>query len=171
MHTEAKLKEAFQRYVNDSQLTAMVPGQVVAVDEAAFTCDVEVNGLTVYDVRLRAALQSGDDGLLLIPKTNSWVLIGRIGKSKNQWATLMYSDLESAQFDMRTFKMQMDGNGLYLWSLAAGNTMAGLMSDFIIELTNMQVVTPAGTGTVSPTNIANLNLIKTKFLNLFKDAI
>ena len=123
------------------------------------------------DVMLRAATTGANDGQMYIPKVGSWVMVGNVGNSSNRFCVVMFSDLDSVQWNMRTAKMQMDENGLYLWTLAAGTSMAQLMGDFINEVKNMTVATPAGNGTVSPVNILNFEMLKLKFDNLLKSSI
>ncbi len=66
--------------------------KVVEVDETQQCCNVErPDGMLIYDVRLRAALDNGIDGLLIIPTVGSQVVITPIGKSKIYYISMFSS--------------------------------------------------------------------------------
>lgn len=66
--------------------------KVTAVDEDGYTIDVEANGVQYGDVRLMA-VSSGVKGLIMIPKKESFVTVGRIEKT-NQYVVLNCSKIE-----------------------------------------------------------------------------
>lgn len=70
--------------------------RVIAVDELAMTCDVillENSEVTISDVRLKAAIDNGTDGVVQIPFLLSTVLIGMIGNDDNTYFVLAVSDV------------------------------------------------------------------------------
>jgi hypothetical protein len=55
--------------------------KVISIDQAAGTMEVEHDGLTYYDVRLRAVADGGD-GFVIIPKKNTLISVGVLEKNR-----------------------------------------------------------------------------------------
>lgn len=72
---------------------------VTKVDEKEFTCQVKRNGTVDYfDVRLRGVIDAGLQGVALIPKLQSTVLVCRIGSS-NELFVCQFSEIEKVFFE------------------------------------------------------------------------
>jgi hypothetical protein len=55
--------------------------KVISIDEAAGTMEVEHDGLTYFDVRLRAVADGGD-GFVIYPKKNTNITVGILEKNR-----------------------------------------------------------------------------------------
>lgn len=76
------------------------------------TIDVDVDGVTYYDVNLKAAEKQGQKGIRIKPAVDSLVLIKRIGdKKSDEWAAAMFSEVDEVVFEIAaaTFLMDKDG--------------------------------------------------------------
>ncbi len=98
----------------------VIPAVVVSVDKAACTCVVEFDELPIEDVRLRAAVSPGGDGVLLFPKVGSAVLVEKIG-SKEDYFITMVSEVEEIKWlvdgctlNINSTGFKIDKNGVSL---------------------------------------------------------
>jgi len=91
------------------------PAIVKAVDEAAFTVDVEfLSGALVSAVRLRAAIDDDPNAVVLLPKVGSSVLLGIIGNDTKQCfvaqcsvAEKVVGVIEDAEFELSKEKLHV----------------------------------------------------------------
>ena len=73
------IKETIQALIKDKIKIQVFVGKVISVDENKMTCDVDLqNSPDLFDVRLRAVIDSNERGILIVPKINSYVLVGLI---------------------------------------------------------------------------------------------
>lgn len=75
-------------------LPQTLPAKVVSVD--AETCVLNYDGLEIYDVKLRAAENDNESKILIKPAVDSWVMMSRIGHSKNFYVS-MFSEIDSVE--------------------------------------------------------------------------
>lgn len=84
-----ELKTALAIFVRKRVKATIEPVSVLAVDEDNYTCDVEdAQGMTIYDVRLRAALDGTEGGVVILPKVGAQAIVARIGDSEAAWVLL-----------------------------------------------------------------------------------
>jgi hypothetical protein len=59
--------------------------KVISVSLTDFTCDVDPidDGATYYHVRLKPTIDGDDNGIICVPKENSYVLVGILGNNEN----------------------------------------------------------------------------------------
>lgn len=93
-----KLREAFRTGIDKkakSQFTT-VAAKVTMVDLQEFYVDVEPVGemAEVLDVRLRAALEASDLGMIMVPKVGSTVLISAINNDWNSAFVSLATELD-----------------------------------------------------------------------------
>ena len=77
------------------------------------TCTVELEGITLTDVRLRAVVNGENSKILVTPKTDSYVLVVDLAGDLSQLAVVGYSEVEKIEVD--TDKIIFNGgnnNGL-----------------------------------------------------------
>lgn len=63
------------------------------------TCTVELEGLTLTDVRLRAVVNGENSKILVTPKTDSCVLVVDLAGDLSQLAVVGYSEVEKIEVD------------------------------------------------------------------------
>lgn len=126
--------------------------KVVSVDEGEFTCVVDEDGLTIYDVRLRPVI-NGKEGITIIPKVDSWVLITRL-EDDADWMVLAVDEVEKYRIVRGTMLFEMK-NGKYLVKSGAEN-LGKLIDDLIIEIQAIY----------APKNTAGITAIQTRFKTL-----
>lgn len=75
------------------------PATVKSVDATALTCVVELADETeITDVRLKAAIDEVNDGIVQIPVVGSTVLVGSIGNKVNVRVVIMFSTVTEVLF-------------------------------------------------------------------------
>lgn len=84
-----ELKTALSAFVRKRVKATIEPVSVLAVDEDNYTCDVQdAQGMAIYDVRLRAALDGTEGGVVVLPKVGAQAIVARIGDSEAAWVLL-----------------------------------------------------------------------------------
>jgi len=86
------------------------------------TCDVELEGMKLTDVRLRAVVNGENSKILVTPKTESYVLVADLSGDLSQLAVIGFSEVE---------KIEIDANDKIIFN---GGNNDGLVK--IKELTN-----------------------------------
>lgn len=107
------LIEAIQRAVAPMLPPPVVTGTVIAVDENAMTCDVEIpNKPTRYDVRLRSVIDEAESGMLIVPKLQSKVIIDTIEGRKTASYVAMFSEVKTIKYpEVESMELISDENG------------------------------------------------------------
>jgi len=93
MSKEADILVRAMKELFKAPLTVQI-ATVTAVDETALTCDVQLlenDTIEISDVRLKAAIDNGTDGLVQIPTVGSTVLVGMIGNDDNTQFVIAFS--------------------------------------------------------------------------------
>lgn len=81
---------------------------VTKVNEQEFTCEVRRNDAVDYfDVRLRGVIDAGLQGVALIPKLQSTVLVCRIGSS-NELFVCQFTEVEKVFFSSGNTEITLD---------------------------------------------------------------
>ena len=160
------LKNAIRQIADKKEQVYSIVGTVTAVDKSARTCEVEpVNGdATLFDVRLQAD-EDGADGVVIFPKIGSNVIVTFFDHSTGYTAAM--SSVESIELVFNQLKIKMNTDGIRVEK--NGVDLLGIMEtiidnsekcyDFLIKL---KVVTPTGTGLLSPDIIAQVTAEKLK---------
>ncbi len=86
-----EIRRMFERRLQESAETVSY-GEVSAVDEAARTCTVEMEGIPYENVLLYAVEKAELKGPVLIPKIGSMVLVKRI--ANDRYFVAMFSEVE-----------------------------------------------------------------------------
>ena len=73
MGAESAFEQAVRKIIEKSTPITITEGTVKSVDKAARTCDVERDDLPeLFDVRLTATLEPGDDVATIFPTPGEW---------------------------------------------------------------------------------------------------
>lgn len=137
----------------------IVPAKVLSYNEADETVSVELSsGAKVDDVRLKAMVKAGSK-LVLVPKTGSMVLVGKIANSF-EMVVLSIDEVEKLELRQGTVKLLVDDAG---FEIAKGSdSLQKVLSDIIAEINKIVVL--MGT---SP-NVPALTAIDTRLKQFLK---
>jgi hypothetical protein len=92
------LQLAIRRIVEPLLPPPVVIGEVLKVDETNLTCDVGFeNSPTRFDVRLRAVIDGSANGIMIIPKVGSKVVVDTIQGNKMMSYVALVSEVERVE--------------------------------------------------------------------------
>jgi len=159
------ISEEFQRALTEmvkyqSSGPGILPATVKTVNDALGTCDVEIDGLTIYDVRLRASVNGELSNFLVLPAIGSSVLVANVGNSATEFAVVSYSEVTSLEFVTGDTKVIADAAGIHLER--AGKNLGNVLSALISQIQAITVPVTSAPGTSGvPVNAAAFDTIKT----------
>jgi len=124
------------------------PATVERVDKTA--CTVNIDGLSVSDVRLKATTTKTDNQVLLTPTIGTNVLIGSFSGDLSNLFVLSADEIDNIEITCN------------------GQNFMQLLSQLLQALSKAQVITPNGTGTFDPGTIATLTQVENMLKMIFK---
>ena len=173
-----EVTQALDLFIKARFSMAIQPATVTAVNESEGTCDVkDVDGIELFDIRLRAAQDGSDNGLTVIPAIDSQVLIGNIGNSPNSWVVIATTTAQkviakvdgamvtleggSVLIEKGASKLEVDASGTLI---ERNSVTLKATLDALIDQIKFITVTCAAPGSPStpPLNIAAFEVIKTQ---------
>ena len=107
----SEIKESIKKIASTGGMFRAFTAKVKSVNGE--TCTVELEGITLTDVRLRAVVNDENSKILVTPKTDSYVLVVDLAGNLSQLAVVGYSEVEKIEVD--TDKIIFNGgnnNGL-----------------------------------------------------------
>jgi hypothetical protein len=160
------LQNALASFVKSKIKVTIFPATVLAVDEMEGTCTVNDGDIELYDVRLKALIDTSLQRVLVIPKVESSVLVANIGNSENAFLVLSVSEVQKIVGQIGTTKFDLDNGGCHLER--NGQDLKVILNDLFDELAQSQVITPAGNGTFLPSTITNLIALKARLNQILR---
>lgn len=97
MDTLSEIKESIKKIASTGGMFRAFTAKVKSVNGE--TCTVELEGLTLTDVRLRAVVNGENSKILVTPKTDSCVLVVDLAGDLSQLAVVGYSEVEKIEVD------------------------------------------------------------------------
>ena len=160
--TVSKLKEALKAVVGANP-NFPITAKVISIQGT--TCTVELVGeLKISDVRLCATINDDADGLVIIPKIGSEVVIMSQTGELSGLMVIKVDAVETMTYKKNDFEFIVDGTTGKVTLKKSGANFGGLMNDLIDAISGMQTInSDMTTGALQPTVIAQLNAIKSKF--------
>jgi len=98
MNPLSEIKESIQKMASKGGAGIVFNAKVKSVENNT-TCTVELDGLAVSDVRLRAVVNGETSKILVTPKTGSYVLVADLPGDLSQLAVVGYSEVEQIEID------------------------------------------------------------------------
>jgi len=133
-------------------------GKVVSVDKDAMTCDVDMDGMTMYDVRLKSVIDNNDKAVMLFPKQDSSVLVGIINNNERHPFVVAYGEVDELKYKIGRFELQIKDDKIKIEN--GSKNLKSLLNDLIDRLKTAIIQTPAGPGNFSPADVQGLEQIK-----------
>ena len=90
------VRKMIERIAKNGLPVGTIPATVLSVDMSNLTCDVKPldGGADIYSVRLKSDLDGGDNGFVIIPKTESTVLVSMVMNNDQYSFVSMFSQVE-----------------------------------------------------------------------------
>ena len=165
-----------------SQPYEIISGTVVTVDTSAYTVTVQPpgDGAPIEEVRLSAITGFGD-GLVLLPKADSNVIIGSVD-GPGEWVLIRASEITNATLKIGHVVYEMDesnirvqnnnvllnvGNSVFKMN-TAGESLFQLLQDLITYTSALTVSTSTGPSG-PPLNISDFNSLLSRLTNLLSN--
>jgi hypothetical protein len=146
--------------------TRIVPAEVISVYPGEGVCDVQdEEGNTIYDVRLRSRINEETDGLLLVPELNSWVLIGNVGGTDEEYVVLAAEAITMMSVQVETTLVTITSSGV---SIQRGtDDLKSLLGDLLAAVKALTVTCAApGSPSSPPLNLASFVALEARLNNL-----
>ncbi|BFM42670.1 hypothetical protein CFS9_13110 [Flavobacterium sp. CFS9] len=164
MDKPAQIKQALRDALGVNQNLPFT-AEVVSVENT--TCTVKLDsGLVIDDVRLCATINESEDVFLMVPQIGSFVvLISQTGELSG--LIVMKADhFDSMLYKKGNFEFKIDATEGKLTLKNGSESLGKLVSSLISEIQNAIIVTPAGSGSISPTTKGKLIELDNKFKTL-----
>lgn len=105
MEPLSEIRKSIQGMVKGTGKASCFTAKVKASD--GDTCSVELDGLTLTDVRLRAVVNGENSKILVTPETGSYVLVADLAGDLSQLVVVGYSEVKQIEVD--TDKIILNG--------------------------------------------------------------
>lgn len=160
MDKAAKIKRLLEGFGLKPNLP--ITAKVVSIQ--GDTCTVKLDSsLILTDVRLKATISDDADSFLIIPVIGSDVVVMSQTGSLSGLIVLKVDSIENIQYKKGLFEFEVDGTlGKVTLKKGAAN-FGTLINNLIDAVSNAQLITPNGPGTINPTTQTQLLEIKTAF--------
>lgn len=156
---------ALDRFVKNRVNMVVIPATVSAIDFTAQTIDVvDVDGVTIHDVRLKAAVDSQERGVIAFPAEGSQVLIAAIGNDEREYTVIHLAQIHSVKVWISTLTVEANASGMKI--TRGPENFKTLLSDLLDGIMALTVTTPSG-NSGPPINLATFTTIKARLNNLF----
>lgn len=148
-------------------------GEVKAVDKSARLCTVTADGLDIPNVRLRAV--SGDgDGMVLLPKVGSTVVIAPLENLDTMYYVAMFSEVDEFLLLVSGMTLRMTAKGLALGN--GQESLLKLLQDTVAAMRDICSNTAAltvtctapGSPSTPPLNLMQFTNLASSLLQLEK---
>lgn len=97
MEALSEIKENIRKIASQTGAGTIFTAEVKAVDGE--TCSIDLDGLVLNDVRLRAVVNSENSKILVTPKIGSNVLVADMNGDKCSLAVIGYSEVDKIEID------------------------------------------------------------------------
>jgi hypothetical protein len=92
------IKEALERLLAEKLPVQVVVGKVISVDKSSMTCDIDLQTApNMIGVRLRSVIDGKEQGILVVPKIGSNVLVGLIDNRKQSAFVIGFGEVENVR--------------------------------------------------------------------------
>lgn len=111
-----KIKDAIKTLAEGGKKTTRLQyGEVLEVDRNNCTCSLKMNtgGFTKTDVKLKS-VESGNKGLVIVPKKGSTVAVANIDKSSDNLTVLKCDEVEAVELRMDNVELIIEGGKVRL---------------------------------------------------------
>ncbi len=134
---------------------AVIIGRVIAVNDTS--CTLDDDGVSIYNVRLKASVDNKGNRMLIIPALDSYVLAARI-MDNDDYAVIMYNEISAIEMSIAgKFKIKNEQV-----------VFKELLNDLIDAVKQAVTQGSAGASTMSPATKQQLTVISNKVDQLFE---
>lgn len=140
-----------------------VLAKVNSVHESEMTCDLDDDGVLIYDVRLTPVI-TGNETIAIYPKVGSMALAVRI-EDDDEWMLLSCEKADKYRITANDCIIEMDSSGIKISK--GSESLKAILSDLITAIKALTV--PTGTGpSGTPINSTAFTAISNRLTQLLK---
>jgi hypothetical protein len=121
-----KLRENFLLQAHAGGPPAFYDATILAVDSEAFTCEIELDGIELPDIRLRAIV-SNANSIDVLPAVGSAVIVGKLGD--DDFIVLACDMITSWRVTVGNTVVSVDGGGVQISK--ANETLNKILTDLV----------------------------------------
>lgn len=133
------------------------------------SCTIELDGLDIDEVRLKATINEEDDYILLSPKVGSMVLVGSLTGDLSDLAVLKVDQVEKLEYKQNGLEILVDSTDGKLQVKNEDISFVDVFQALTNLLKQFKVFTPTGpSGTPLPDTITALTQFETTFKKILK---
>jgi hypothetical protein len=158
-----QIREALKQHIKAHTGMTTVLATVVSVDEDEMTCELDDDGLAIYDVRLKPVLRT-DESVVMFPAVDSFVLIGRI-EDDEEWMLLACEKVDKYRITVDDCVIEMTSEGIKISK--AGESLKNILNDLIDAIKALTVPTNTG-ASGTPINAAQFTAIENRVNNFLR---
>jgi hypothetical protein len=148
-----KLRNAFLAAAHKGGPPALYDATVLEIDAEAYTCDVEMDGVPLYNVRLRAVV-SENNSIEILPEVGAAIVVGRL--ADDDFLMVACDKMTSWRVKVNNTAVGVDAGGV---TISQGTeTLNKIMTDLV----------KAVIGIAAPKDAATLTLLLTRIKTLLK---
>lgn len=111
MEWAAKLRDEFLKQAHAGGPMALYDAVVTAVDAEAFTCDILLNEVNFYEVRLRAVI-SDKQSIDVLPANGSAIVVGMMGD--DDFIVIACDEISMYSITVGTTVFKLDSDGVLI---------------------------------------------------------
>lgn len=161
MDTAAEIKKALIELIGANP---NLPITATVVSVQGDTCTIKLlSELVLSDVRLNATISDDIDTLLITPKVGSEVMVMSQTGKLSGLVVIKIDSVEKIKYKKGDFEFEVNGTTGKVTLKKTGANFGLLINNLIDTISGLVIMTPSGPGSISPTSVAKLNQIKTKF--------
>lgn len=131
---------AFRKKLSKLLPIQTVIAKVINVDKGNYTCDVKPvdDSPEFHDVRLQAIIDENDQGIVLIPKIGSSVLVSIIENNEDQNYISQYSEIQ--EFIYKIEELEFSGNTEGVRVNNKGENLKTVLNDLIKNINDQNLL-------------------------------
>ena len=131
----SEIRESIRNMSSGNGSAGIFTAKVLSTDGES--CCVEIDGLVVSDVQLRAVVNGEESGILITPKTGSYVTVADLSGNLTRIVVVGFSEVEKISIDAET-DIVINGGGYGGRTSDVPSILAGSFSKSTLENTHIK---------------------------------
>lgn len=161
MDTAAEIKKSLMQVLG---ITPNLPMTATVVSIQGTTCTIKLlDELELSDVRLTATISESENGLLIVPKVDSEVIVMSQTGTLSSLMVLKVNEVDAVKYKNEDFEVNIDPVTKKVTVKNDQVNLGALIGSLIDAIGSAVIVTPNGPGSINPSTVSILNNIKSQF--------
>lgn len=167
MDSYRKLGTMLAALAAEGKAIPLFNAEVISVEDES--CTIDVNGLHVDEVRLKATINGSSNKIMITPKIGSMVLVGSLTDDLKDLAVVNVDEVAKLEYVQDGLNITVDSNDGKIKVSNSSADLKNVLQQLADLLKQLKVYTPAGpSGTPLPDTIIAIEQFETSFKQLLK---